>query len=32
VLRHGEQVKVIAPAELVETVARQLRSAAGRYA
>jgi predicted DNA-binding transcriptional regulator YafY len=32
VLRHGEQVRVIGPAGLAETVSRQLRSAADRYA
>jgi predicted DNA-binding transcriptional regulator YafY len=32
VLRHGEQVKVLAPAALVQRVSRQLKDAAQRYA
>ena len=32
ILRHGEQVKVLAPAALVKRVAAQLRAAAGIYA
>ncbi|MED5621268.1 helix-turn-helix transcriptional regulator [Ideonella sp. BN130291] len=32
VLRHGEQVKVLAPQALVQRVSRQLRDAADRYA
>ena len=30
-LRHGEQVKVLAPASLIKRVAAQLRSAAAQY-
>ena len=32
VLRHGAQVRVVAPAALARTVARQLQQAAARYA
>jgi len=32
VLRHGEQVKVLAPAALAALVSKRLREAAGLYA